>query len=208
MASPKTKRPRCTSTTADGSPCTNKAKAGSDRCGALGGKIGAPIKLPSDRCIGGDEPQTYTQAIAGLASIGLTRNRIARQLQMAPTTIASWKERGEADFEADALSEFRDFYLRFEASRANFVTKQLQRIDKAGKDGDWRAAAEALKIVLRDEFGPKAQLEVSGEINIVEQHVDQFLGVLMPFLADLDVADDPRLPDLIEKYFTPLERDA
>lgn len=129
MTSLNAKRPRCTSTKADGSPCTNKAKAGSDRCGAHGGKIGAPVKLPSDRIAGGDESQTYSQVIAGLASVGLSKHRIARQVQMAPALLAQWWERGEADFENGIESEFRDFYLQFEHGR---VLSRRGRVFSAG----------------------------------------------------------------------------
>lgn len=40
MKTRKLTQPQCAATTAKGKPCTNAAKAGSDRCGAHGGKVG------------------------------------------------------------------------------------------------------------------------------------------------------------------------
>lgn len=194
--------------TAKGTPCGNPVKKGTDKCGAHAGSTGAPAKRPTDTYVVESDgtKRSYTEIAAAYASIGMTKHRIARDMRMAPATISGWWERGEADFEENVESEFRDFYLQLEHGRAAFVRKALTRLDAAAKDGEWRANIAQLQLVLRDEFGPKATVEHSGEINLVERHAEQLLTPLMAILDELGVVDDPRVPNLIEKHYASLER--
>lgn len=202
---------RCTAKTkSTGKRCENQAKRGEKLCGTHGsGKAGAPAKSPSNIYgkIDGEE-RTFADVICAHVSVGMTRHRTAILMRMAPATIASWLERGEADEQAGLESEFSEFYLRFGAARARFVSNALTRIDKAAKDGDWKAAVQQLKLINREEFGDHVDINHSGSVNLVEQHAEQFVAPLLALLGDLGVADDPRVPDLIEKHFTSLERPA
>lgn len=209
-------KPKCGGTKKDGSPCTFDAKKGSDFCGRHkpGANIGRPKLLPTDVFAhltdpesGQQKAQTYEQAICGLISIGSTRHRAALQLHMAPLTIQAWLQQGEADFQLDNESVFSHFYLRYEAARSMFVTKALQRIDKAGKD-DWKAAVAALKLIHREEFGEHATLHHEGSIGLVEKHAADLTAVIVSFLEELDLTPDQaaKVPDALERHFGSLEQ--
>lgn len=196
---------RCRATTARGSRCSNPARTGSDVCGAHAGNAGRPGLKPSTLYTHGEARQTYGEIVFAIARVGMHRHQIARRVRMSPVVLRSWFERGEADVEAGIDSEFSRFAIDFWANESAFVTDQLQRIQEAAKT-DWRAAFKLLETVLPDEFGPRAKIEHTGSIDLVAQHADQLIGPLMAVLDDLGVADDPRIPDLIEEHFTRLER--
>lgn len=203
-----TPRPRCSANTAKGDPCRNPARANSEVCGAHAGKAGRPPLTPAAPYAGGADGQTYGETAAAIARIGMHRHRIARRMKMSPTVLHSWFERGEADLEQQLETDFARFVLMFWQAESAFVSDQLKMINDAAKD-DWRAAVKALELVLPDEYGQRARLEHTGSVNvsIVQDHADQLVAILGPFLADLNLTDAQMsmVPDLIEEHFTPLE---
>lgn len=206
---------RCTAKTAKGTRCRNKSMKDSKLCGSHGVETGRPVRsIPSAVAIAATkdtEAQTYGQAICGLVRMGMRRGPAAERMRVHRTTLAAWIERGEADIEANVSSEFADFLREITVAHSAFMSDMLQQVHRAAKGttekpGDWRAAMALLERLRPEDFSPTAKLEHSGAVNIVEQHAEQLIGPLMAVLTDLGVADDPRVPDLVEKHFSVIER--
>lgn len=199
---------RCSALTAAGAQCKNRSKNGTNVCGAHAGGAGRPPVTPSTSY---GKSQTLGSALCGLVRIGLRRGPAARRIRIAPSTVESWVERGEADLANGANSEFAEFVVEMEMARVALETDSLETIHRAikgteDKPGDANAAFKMLERISPEQWSPTHKLEHSGEVNLVEQHAEQLLEPLMAILTELGVADDPRIPDLIVKHFTPLER--
>lgn len=199
---------RCTAATAKGTRCRNRAKAGEDVCGAHAGAAGRPPIAPSSP-FGGD--QTLGSALCALVRLGMRRGPAARRIRISPSTVESWIERGEADLERGERSEFSEFVVDLEVARVAVETDCLETIRRAIKGDEDKpgSSADAWKMLERirpDQWSPTHRVAHEVDVNIVEKHAEQLLEPIMGILADLGMADDPRVPDLIEKHFTPLER--
>lgn len=100
-----------------------------------------------------------------------------------------------------------------EMARVALDTDPLESIRRAIKGseqrpGDTSAVFKMLERVRPEQWSPAHKVEHSGPPNIVAQHTDRLVEVLGPLLSDLDLtaAQMAMAPDLIEKYFSLMER--
>lgn len=198
----------CEATTARGARCRNKPKSGATVCGAHGGSAGQPTITPTSSHATG---QTYGEAVCALIGIGMKPWAAARRIRLAPATVESWIERGESDLEAGKSSEFVEFVVSLEMARVTLETNALETIQRAIKSGSDKLGDPALALKVLERIRPEDwslthKVDHSVDVNLVEQHADQLLGPLIVILEELGVADDPRVPDLIEQHFSKLEK--
>ncbi len=196
--------------TAKGKPCRNSARLGDNRCGAHGGNAGQPTITPTSAHATG---QTYGEAVCALIGIGMKPWAAARRIRLAPATVESWIERGESDLECGKSSEFVEFVVSLEMARVALETSALETIQRAIKSGSDKLGDPALALKVLERIRPEDwslthKVDHSVDVNLVEQHADQLLGPLMAILEELGVADEPRVPDLIEEHFSKVERGA
>ena len=148
------KRPQCSALTAKGKRCSNMAKAGEQVCGAHAGATGRPPITPSSPFGDG---QTLGTAMCGLIRLGLRRGPAARRIRIAPSTVESWIERGEADLEQGEHSEFAEFVVEIEVARVAVETDCLETIHRAikgseEKPGDVKAAFRMLEKIRPEQW--------------------------------------------------------
>ena len=141
----------------------------------------------------------------------LDRARSGRRCCEEPDHDANQERSDDQNGEQGEHSEFAEFVVEIEVARVAVETDCLETIHRAikgseEKPGDVKAAFRMLEKIRPEQWSTTHRLEHSGSVNLVEQHAEQLLEPLMGILADLGMAEDPRVPDLIEKHFTPLER--
>jgi hypothetical protein len=134
---PSADRPLCRDTTKTGTPCRNRAAAGSAYCGPHGGgkkRVGAPSKL---------DHATINTLVEAL-ELGLTWEVAAATIGVHKSTLHGWRDKGAADLEAGKPTLYADLVDRL--TRAVAVAElELVRTVKAHGPVDWRAAAWILE---------------------------------------------------------------
>lgn len=173
---PSADRPLCRDTTARGTPCKNKAAAGSAFCGSHGGgqrKPGAPTKLTRE----------LAASIAADVATGVTYEVAASAAGVHRSSLIEWRGKGEEDLEANRDTVFA--YFAVELTRA-LARGELELVRKITSDPDWRAAAHVLACRYPSRWAkrPTAEDEESSErakprtVEPVADRRDEILGIL------------------------------
>lgn len=81
----------------------------------------------------------------------------ARYAGIGESTFMAWMARGRADTEADIDSPYRDFLEEVHNASSQGAIGELAMIEKAAKDGEWRAAAWKLERRYPEDFGRRPQ---------------------------------------------------
>lgn len=152
-----TERPRCMALTAKGDQCANRAKTGSDYCGAHSGNIGRPTKLTPE-LIHTIETAVESGAFYEDACIVAGINK---------STLYRWREQGEADIEHGRHTLEADFCTALTRGSAAAEVHAAEAVAKA-RFHDWRAAAWYLERRNPARWGRREQVEHSGSIRTGE----------------------------------------
>lgn len=157
-------RALCGHPTADGSPCEKFPKRGHDKCAAHLGLVGRKPMLSTDR---GEETVALVTA---LLRNGNYVDTACTAAGLSVSAFYAWKERGEADLEAEAETVYANFAEAVARARATGEAALVQEIRQAGqgnerRPGDWRAAAFVLERGFAERWGAKAQVRHSGAVS-------------------------------------------
>jgi len=90
-------------------------------------------------------------------------------LGMSEAAFYAWRERGEADLEAELVTPFSEFAEACARARAEGKAMVLQSIRQAGmgsedRSGDWKALAWFLERSFPDEYGQRREVKHSGAV--------------------------------------------
>jgi hypothetical protein len=112
----------------------------------------------------------YRQVAAELAGIGRT-------------TLYSWLERGEADYEAGVESDYAALWSAIQVAEANAENEAIKAI-RAAAPKDWRAAAWMLEHRHQTRWGGKTTVEHTGTVRhelseLSQAELEAMAGALM-----------------------------
>lgn len=143
-----TKKRVCRGTTKAGKACKASPLKDADHCAAHAGLVGAPSKFTESMAT------TIIESVAN----GNYTTVAAQAAGIHPTTLANWREKGEADLEQGVESDFASFVERLTRAIAEAETVAVDAIRSAFSD-DWRAAMEFLKRKKRTDSGDWGSVE-------------------------------------------------
>lgn len=135
--------------------------------------------------------ETITKAIAN----GNTHDVAASLGGIAESTFYAWMSRGK---EAKK-GQYKQFYDKVKKAEAYAEADRVQRIQKAGRDGDWKADAWYLERRYPDKWGRRfisADLNHSG--TVVQKHEHEY-EIRVQYEQKLK--EDPESAELLERLF-------
>lgn len=134
-----------------------------------------------------------TDAIIKAIQEGCPHETAAAAAGIATSTFYAWIEKGEG-FQTGIYREFADNVRRAEALAE---AERISRIDRAGKEGDWKADAWYLERRYPERWGRKhfsADLNHSGEVTSHHEYEDT-----QTLIAKLQ--DDPEGRELLKQIY-------
>jgi hypothetical protein len=93
---------------------------------------------------------------------GMVPEMCAKNAGISTTMLRQWLERGTADIEAGAKTEYAKFAREFDRAEGEFIGHNLSVIAKAAAKGSWQASAWLLERTRPDLFAESKRLDVSG----------------------------------------------
>lgn len=99
--------------------------------------------------------------LAQFIRAGLTNKSSCDACGISETTFYRWLETGEKDKDRQKASIYREFWEAIKKAEASHKMELLNTIRKAGKDGNWQAAAWELERRYYNEFG-RTRVELTG----------------------------------------------
>lgn len=130
-------RPACRATTKTGTPCRNKAAAGSAYCGSHGGgkrRVGAPTKLN----------ETVIARVVEALEDGATYEVAAMSAGIHRDTLRQWREQGTRDLADGKRTQFGDLVAAVQDASARAEVELIRQVRAHGHT-DWRAPAWILE---------------------------------------------------------------
>ena len=149
---PSADRPACRETTKAGTPCRNKAAAGSQYCGPHGGgqrRVGAPSKLD----------EALVNSLVEVVERGVTWDIAAQAAGIHKSTLIGWRERGATDLAEGRPTLYADLVDRLSRAGAQAEVNHVANIAAAAAV-DWRASAFWLERRAAARFGRKDHVDV------------------------------------------------
>ena len=143
-----TTRPQCSQTTANGTPCRNRAVEGSDRCNAHLGRIGRDTILTAE----------LTERLCTILRAGNYLHVALRATGLGRSTFHLWMQRGKSYGARDAL--FHEFREQVSRARAEGEVRNVARIAAAAAES-WQAAAWLLERQYPQRWGRPTTRSIS-----------------------------------------------
>ena len=95
-----------------------------------------------------------TEKFCVLVRQGVTQECAAWSCGVDDATIWKWKRRGQIE----ESGKYRDFWQAYQKAEGDCEVLALSVINKAAKDGDWRAMAWRLERLRPDKYGQKINI--------------------------------------------------
>lgn len=134
-----------------------------------------------------------TEIIINAIAEGCPHDTAAALAGIAESTFYAWIEKGEGY----QTGLYRDFADNVKQARAKAEADRIARINKAGKEGDWKADAWYLERVYAEKYGRRyisADLNHSGEVT--NRHEYEDTQTLITKLQD-----DPEGRELLKQLY-------
>lgn len=176
-------KPRCGHPKPDGTSCRAYPKKGDTKCAAHLGLVGRKAML------GTDEGEQLQARITALLRGGNYIETACHASGVSISAFYAWRERGEADIEADVASPYREFAEAVTRARAEGEAMILQEIRTAARGseyapGDWKAGAWVLERTMPEKYGQRrevthrAGVHARTEPPVCDESADRLLAVV------------------------------
>ncbi len=97
-----------------------------------------------------------TEKFCAMIRQGITQERAAWSCGVDDATIWKWKHRGQVELSG----KYRDFWEAYRKAEGDCEVLALSLINKAARDGDWRAMAWRLERMNPDRYGQKIRVTI------------------------------------------------
>ncbi len=104
-------------------------------------------------------PEVIARVAEGVR-LGMPFAHAARRAGIGESTFYQWKQRGDA-----GEQPFAEFLEAVESAKAECEAKQLQRIQRAARKGNWQASAWLLERRYPDEYGRRDRHTVDATVS-------------------------------------------
>jgi hypothetical protein len=144
-AAPARPRPLCTARKKNGDSCSNKARAGSDKCGSHSGNSGRKLALTDEK------RKTLLEALRA----GLWRRDAAIFAGVGESTLQAYLAAGSKGREANTENEFTELLDAVEAAQIGVKVLASGTIIKAIQEGNAEMALKFLERQFPGEWGKR-----------------------------------------------------